>query len=226
MKSYPTPVPPRALLENASTLIVRPDLLRSTLVADVETDDLGRGLAALEAASRALQEAIGAALPGSQVILRGLDLRHETSKVKSRSGAAEVRPSITGVIEVPLAAALDYWARARLVARLWATTEAAVAQGLRSKPRIRAAFGAPSAVVREPEAFRGELIERWLERIQEIARRAAASGVCAGLSLRACDVPGAVEQRPRSLEEVSLELAIAGPPLEASDARSGIGDAG
>ncbi|MEZ4381471.1 MAG: hypothetical protein R3A79_08980 [Nannocystaceae bacterium] len=218
MKSYSTPVPPRAPLDGASSLIVRPDLLRSTLVAEVETEELGQAFAALEAASRALREAIGAALPGAEVILRGLNLRRDGGKLKSRGSGGDLRPSISGVVEVPLAPALDYWARARLVARLWATTEAAVAQGLRSKPRIHAAFGPPAAVVRDPEAFRAELIDRWLERIQELSRRAAASGVCAGLSLRACDVPGAVKQHPRSLEEVSLELALAGPPLEAIDA--------
>ncbi len=188
-------------------MIVRPDLLRVTFVAEAESSRGEQGIAALEQAAVALRAAVAGVHPGAALVLRGFELRRQAS-LKSRSSSEDVRPTISGSLEVPLADELDYWGRARLLARLWAVTEVAVAEGLRSKPKIRASFGAPVALLRAPEVHRQALLRRRLGRIRELSEEAAASGVCAGLRLRSCALPGPVEQRTRSLEEVELELEL------------------
>ena len=209
------PRPPHDTGSETTSLIVRPDLLRATFVAEADSGRVEPGIAALERASAALRAAVRGVHPQGALILRGFDLRRQ-AQLKSRSSAAELRPTITGALEVPLAPELDYWGRARLLAMLWTVSEAAVAEGLRSKPKIRASFGTPAALLRAPEVHRQALLRRRLDRVRELSEEAAASGVCGGLQLRSCALPGPVEQRTRSLEEVELELdLVIEGPLEA-----------
>ena len=215
------PRPPNDVASESTSLLLRPDLLRVTFIAEADCARGEQGVAALERAAATLRAALTGVHPEGVVRLRGFDLRRQAS-LKSRSSAEEVRPTISAALEVPLSAELDYWGRARLMVRLWAVCEAAVAEGLRSKPKIRASFGAPVALLREPEAHRRALLRRRLDRIRELSDEAAASGVCGGLKLRSCALPGPVEQRSRSLEEVELvlDLAIEGP-LVALDPSAG-----
>jgi len=216
MKAH-APRPPDDFGSETTSLIVRPDLLRVTFVAEAESGRGEQGIAGLERAAAALRAAVTGVHSEGSLVLRGFELRRQAS-LKSRSCAEDIRPTISGALEVPLALELDYWGRARLVARLWAVTEVAVAEGLRSKPKIRASFGAPVALLRAPEVHRQALLRRRLGRIRELSEEAAASGLCAGLRLRSCALPGPVEQRTRSLEEVELELdLVIEGPLEAID---------
>ncbi|MCB9702637.1 MAG: hypothetical protein H6711_12135 [Myxococcales bacterium] len=211
LKSAPVPRLPRDRLASGVSLIVRPDLLRSTLVARVEGVEIAEAVALLEGASVALAEALGRALPGARLRPLGFDLAAE-GKSKSREVDPHVA-SLTGVIEIPLATELGFWDRARTVAALATITQAAVARGRSLRPPVIAVFGAPQASLRDPERHRGALIERWLGRARELTALAEARGLSGGLRLAAMATPGAVQQRPISLEEVELELDI-DPPLE------------
>ncbi len=189
------------------SLVVRPDLVRVAFSAKVEELDSGKAVTVLEAAFSALTRELGAALPGAVIVMRGLEWQAD-GKSKSRG---EGIPHASGQIEVPLTDAQDYWARARVLATLNALTLAAAAAGHARKPALEVHFGAPLVMLRDPELHRAALIQRWLERVRQLADLAEASRVCGSLQLRECAAPGPVTQHPISLEEVELRLALDGP---------------
>lgn len=203
--------PARLVLRDAGpcSLVVRPDLVRIAFTAKVEELDSGKAVALFEAAFTALTRELTAALPGSAVVMRGLEW-HADGKVKSRGGGESV-PHATGHIEVPLGEAQGYWSRARVLATLNVLTQAAVTHGHARKPALEVGFGAPLLMVRDPELHRAALIQRWLERLRQLADLAAASRVCGSLQLRECAAPGPVTQHPISLEQIELRLALDGP---------------
>lgn len=214
MKSVSTQ-PPRALQElEAATMIVVPDLLRATFSASIDSASGRQGLAALERAGATLSSAVRATLPAATVQFQEFRLR-QVSKLKSR-GDDTLQPTITGLIDLPLAPELSFWGRARLVTALCAITESASAEAQRAKPRITVSFGQPTALVADPESHRRALISQWLERIRSFSAQASTSGICSALRLQSCSLPGAVSQHPRSVLEVALKLDISpSGPLEA-----------
>jgi hypothetical protein len=203
--------PARLVLRDAGpcAIVVRPDLVRVAFTARVEEPDSAKAVAALEAAFTALTRELGAALPGSAVVMRGLEWQQGGSS-KSRSAGDGV-PHASGHLEVPLSETQGYWARARVLAALNALTHAAVAHGNARKPAVEVHFGAPLLMLRDPEQHRAALIQRWLERVRQLADLAEASRVCSSLQLRECAAPGPVTQHPLSLEQIELRLALDGP---------------
>lgn len=204
--------PARLVVRDAGpcSLVVRPDLVRVAFSARIEEPDSGKAVAILEAAFTALTRELGAALPGSVVVMRGLEWQPE-ARLKSRGSGGDGVPFATGHLEVPLTDAQGYWARARVLAALNILTQAAVSHGHARKPALEVSFGAPLLLVRDAEAHRAALIQRWLERVRQLVELAEASRVCGSLQLRECAAPGPVTQHPISLEEIELRLALDGP---------------
>ncbi len=210
MKQTPAPSTVFEQLREASMTVV-PDVLRATFSASV--DDSGRsGLAALERAGSALSTAVTATLPAAKVVFEGFHLKQVASKLKSR-GDESVQPTILGHIDVPLALELSFWGRARLVTALHAITDAASAEAARAKPKIRVVFHQPVAIVADPDRLRKQLIQRWFEQVAQLHAQATSAGICQAVRLQSCSLPGPVQQRPRNLMEVTLELDLrpAGP---------------
>jgi hypothetical protein len=204
--------PARLVLRDAgpSAIVVRPDLVRVAFSARVEELDSAKAVTTLETAFTALTRELSAALPGSAVVMRGLEWQQGGSS-KSRSAGGDGVPHVSGQLEVPLSDAQGYWQRARVLATLNALTHAAVAHGNARKPAVEVHFGAPLVMLRDPELHRGALIQRWLERVRQLADLAEASRVCSSLQLRECAAPGPVTQHPISLEQIELRLALDGP---------------
>lgn len=210
MKSEP--LPPRLPLHEVgpSSLIVRPDVLRVSFAARVEDVEVGKAVAAFEAAFEALARGLTGALPGAAVHMRGLEHGRE-GKLKSRADDGVTLAS--GFVEVPLPAEHGFWPRARALAAVHDITRVAATQGLKLRPVVDASFGVPVALVRDPEQQRGALIERWFARARPLQAQAQASGLVGGSFVRECAAPGPVMQHPISLEEVELRLEIQGPLL-------------
>jgi hypothetical protein len=61
-------------------------------------------------------------------------------------------------------------------------------------------------IVKNPESYRAKLTEQWVQRAHAFA--AAAQAREAPLHLLDCAPPGDIIQKQRSLEEVSLSLAV------------------
>lgn len=204
--------PARLQLREAGpcALVLRPELVRIAFSARVDEADGTRAVAVLEAALTAFTRELTAALPGSLVVMRNLEWRSD-GKLKSRGSGDGALPVVSGHLEVPLTAAQDYWQRARVLAALDALTSAAYAHGRARKPPLDVQFSAPLPLLRDPEAHRGALIQRWLDRLRQLSELAEASRVSGPLQLRECAAPGPVTQHPISLEEVELRLALGGP---------------
>ena len=126
--------PARLVLRDAGpcAIVVRPDLVRVAFTARVEEPDSAKAVAALEAAFTALTRELGAALPGSAVVMRGLEWQQGGSS-KSRSAGDGV-PHASGHLEVPLSETQGYWARAR---RSAATATAIMPSGPNSANRVQ-----------------------------------------------------------------------------------------
>lgn len=194
-------------------MVVVPDVLRATFSAMVDDHSGRAGLAALERAGGSLTVAISSALPAAQVHFYGFRLQRQ-QKLKSRSDDA-LQPTVTGHIDIPLAAELSFWGRARLVTALCALTESAASEAARQKPKIHVRFAVPVALVANPEARRLELMDRWFLRINEISACAQKRRAGQAIRLQSCSFPGPVQQRSRSLMEVELRLDLeASGPLE------------
>ncbi len=211
IKTSDTPVPRLQLrAEGPASLILRPDHLRVEISVQVLEQEVTRAVALVESAVDAATRELTGALPGTRVLLAGLDLRRNLDK-SSRAGHEIAAVVCSGHIHVPLAAEASYWPRARAVATLHAILAAAAAAGAKLKHPIQLGFGPALALVDDPEQHRVALIERWLARARELATRAQAQALCGALHLRECAVPGPVSQHPRSLDEVELRLALEAP---------------
>lgn len=211
IKTSDTPVPRLQLrAEGPASLILRPDHLRVEISVQVLEQEVTRAVALVESAVDAATRELTGALPGTRVLLSGLDLRRTLDK-SSRAGHEIAAVVCSGHIHVPLAAEASYWPRARAVATLHAILAAAAAAGAKLKHPVQLGFGPALALVDDPEQHRVALIERWLARARELATLAQAQALCGALHLRECAVPGPVSQHPRSLDEVELRLALEAP---------------
>ncbi len=201
-------VEPRPRLQIAAdapaTLVVAPDLLRIAVVAEIDGLEPAAALRALESALAAFAAAAAQELPGARLVLRALDFTSAAKSAKSRDEA----PRITGSLDVPLAADLDFWARARRVTAAHALCRQAVDAAQRQRPPVLAGFGPPAAIVADPERHRPALVERWLAHVGDLAAQARARGLAPALVLERFTAPGAITQRPLSLIEVELQLDL------------------
>lgn len=191
-------------------LIVRPDLVCVPFVLRLDGPDAKAALATLEKATQAIQERFGAATNGLSVTTMlgvNVSIMH-AGKAKSDEPPQFV-VTVDGSVEVPLAADANYWARARLLSSLVqasADPKPLVPKAPEEQPQLDSAFGAPEVKVKSPEAFRSELVKRWVERTRTFAK--AAESEKAPLNLANCDPPQAISQTPISIEQVGLSLPV------------------
>jgi hypothetical protein len=75
-----------------------------------------------------------------------------------------------------------------------------------AKKAILAQIAEPTALLKNPEAFRAELIRLWLEQVRTFSK--AAQSQAAPLEILQCEPPRKVNQQHISLEEVGLSLAL------------------
>jgi hypothetical protein len=180
-------------------LAVRPDLLVVAISARVDAGGAARSMQALRDAASDAASALSTLAPGVAIAARRLRLGAEADKSgKPTAGDA----TLDAVIEVPLAPAQDFWARAALAASVVEAVAALAADLGRRRPPVRVAFRSPVGRLRDPEALRGELSSRW----KAAARALAVEG--APLAQR-IELPTEIREVPVSLDEVRLTLVPA-----------------
>ncbi len=109
------------------------------------------------------------------------------------------------MVDVPVAEGLDFWQRNELHVKIVELTKRLAAEANVDRT-VAVSFRAPSAIATNPEAYRANLIRRWVRRAQEFA--AAAGSAQAPLALVDCEVPTTVEQYQVSVSEVELSLRL------------------
>lgn len=190
--------------------MVRPDLVCVPFVLRLDGPDAKAVLATLEKATQAVQERFAAATNGKATMtMLGVNVATmSTGKAKSDAPPKFV-VTIDGSVEVPLAADANYWARARLLSSLVQASsdpKPLIPPPPEEDPQLDAAFGGPEVKVKDPEAYRAELVKHWVERTRSFAK--AAESEKAPLNLMNCDPPQAINQTPISIEQVGLTLAV------------------
>ena len=200
-KYVPEPTPLRA------EFTVRPDVLRVYVTVSLETEEPDKALPSLqrtcEQFQRRVREATGADLT---LLPRGARFTRNTVRKLALPEDDGTFVAVESLLEVPLPAELDFWARgARLgaLSRLCHETERD-SHATKKLPRFN--FSTIEARVLQPEAHRAELLRRFVLRARELAD--AAGSPTAPLHVVDCAPPGPVEQTPISLEEVGLSLSI------------------
>lgn len=198
--------------DSRGDLIVRPDLVCVPFVLRLEGPDSKASLATLEKASQAIQERFAAATNGqAKTTMLGANVASYSASSGKVKGDAPPKFVVTvdGSVEVPMTADANYWTRARLLSSLVQVSNDAkplVPPPPEDQPQLDSAFGSPEVKVHNPEAFRGELVKRWVERTRAFAK--AAESEKAPLNLVNCEPPQAISQTPISIEEVGLSLAV------------------
>jgi hypothetical protein len=117
--------------------------------------------------------------------------------------------TVDGSVEVPLTADANYWTRARLLTSLVQASsdpKPLVPPAPEDQPQLESAFGAPEVKVRNPDAYRGELVKRWIERARAFAKLAESEKT--PLHLVNCEPPQAISQTHLSIEQVGLTLPV------------------
>jgi hypothetical protein len=185
-------------------LVAKPDVVAIALGALVEGQGAGRAVAILESACEVLVGGVAAVAPGVELTAGRLRLGSGGGGDKaSKHERADVQ--LDGVLYLPLAESLGFWQRAELVARVVETIGGAAQELGKRKPSVTLRWREPVARVRDIEAARALLSERY-----RAYARAMIDGVD-GASLRVDwdDVLAEVIQVPVSLDEVRLMLVPA-----------------
>lgn len=197
-------------------LVVRPDAVVIVFAVKETNADAQKAIASLQAftadIARRFQEATSGA---SSMKMCGASVQPVSKGKVKDSEVFEYAVIVDGSIEITLAPEQDYWARSRLIAAISLVTRAIAsppaplpaADGEKAPapaPAIR--FDEPQILVRDPEIHRAKLTERWVKRARDLA--AAAQDPAAPLHLVGCASPAEIEQRPISLEEIALTLAV------------------
>ena len=117
-----------------------------------------------------------------------------------------VAATADGTIDVLLDQTLDFWKRNALHVQVVELTKTVAANTASSDDTLAVRFRAPAPLVLDPEAFRPELVKRWVARARAFAD--VAQSPHAPLAVVDCDVPASVEQNPISVVEVQLSLHI------------------
>lgn len=189
-------------------LVVRPDHVQVRFQFTVEPELVDEGPAMLKEACDGLLRRVVAGT-GSDVRLKPRDVNFgpaSSRKLKLPEDEDRSAVSVEGVLELPLAPSLDFWARGTRVAALMRVCQELVRDSREQKNRPRARFGPPVPRVAQPEEHRAELLRRLGDRLTEFQSTLAPSQV--KLRPIECTPPGPVEQRPVSLEEVALSLGV------------------
>lgn len=193
-------------------LVVRPDHVQVRFQFSVEPELVDEGPALLKEACEGLLRRACAGT-GSDVRLKPRDVSFgpaTSKKLKLPEDEDRSAVSVDGVLELPLAPSLDFWARSTKVAALVRVCQELVRDAREQKSRPRARFGPPVPRVAQPEEHRAELLRRLGARLVEFQGTLAPAQV--PLRPTECIPPGPVEQRPVSLEEVALSLGITWHP--------------
>ncbi|HYH95710.1 hypothetical protein [Hyalangium sp.] len=188
-------------------LVVRPDLLRTTFQVQIvgtfaSQEALSRLQQECERLRRQLREATGAeaTLKPTGVLLAS----SPSKKLRIPEDDDDARTGVEGTLELPLPTSMDFWARSARMAALQRACHDLAADERKERGRPAFGFGSASALIAEPEHHRGELLRRFVSRVQEFSAAASAQG--APLRVVDCTAPGPVIQAPISLEAVSLSL--------------------
>jgi hypothetical protein len=197
-------------------LVVRPDAIVIVFAVKETNADAQKAIASLQAftadIARRFQEATSGA---SSMKMCGASVQPVSKGKVKDSEVTEYAVIVDGSIEIALAPEQDYWARSRLLAAITLVTRAITeppappSEGGAEKepppaPSVR--FDQPQILVKDPEIHRAKLTERWIKRARDLA--AAAQDPAAPLHLMDCAPPAPIEQRPISLEEIALTLAV------------------
>jgi hypothetical protein len=188
---------------SSADLVVRPDVILVDFTLTKTSDDPAAGLGAVQAYVEELKKRYqSAASASAEIHVRNLSVRPATEKPDSPLQTI----AVSGAIELPLAADWDYWKRARLLVSIVQLAKAVASEQKDARKAILATIGAPTALVKDPEAFRTELIVIWTYQVRSFSTRAESGA--APLEVQQCEPPSKVNQQPVSLEEVALVLPI------------------
>jgi hypothetical protein len=188
---------------STADLVVRPDVILVDFTLTKATEDPAAGLGAIQTYVEELRKRYqSAAAASAEIHVRNLSVRPATEKPES----ALQTIAVSGAIELPLAADWDYWKRARLLVSIIQVAKVVAGEQKDARKAILASIGNPTALVKDPEAYRTELIVRWTHHVRSFSSRAETAA--APLEVQQCDPPGRVNQQPVSLEEVALVLPI------------------
>jgi len=190
--------------------VVRPDLVCVPFVLRLDGPDAKTVLATLEKASQAVQERFATATNGqATTTMLGVNVSNASYGKAKSDAPQQFVVTIDGSVEVPLAADANYWTRARLLMSLVQASsdpKPLVPPPPEDQPQLDSAFGAPEVKVRNPDAYRPELVKRWVERTRAFAK--AAESEKAPLSVVNCEPPQAISQTQISIEQVGLTLPV------------------
>ena len=197
-------VPHRTRLTDPTRLSVRPDLYTLSFAVREQRDTSHAALdAARTSSDRVSAELLKALGPAATTKVKGFTL----TRVTQASKQLGILAVVDGTLEVRLAESQDFWVRSRLFTTIVETTQRiAEAAGSDQNPMRAISFEPPRAEVSDPEAYRPELVKRWVTRVREFT--SAAEAEAAPLVVRNCTPPGPVTQAQHSFDEVSLELSV------------------
>jgi hypothetical protein len=190
-------------------LVARPDMLVMDARIIKEDVDAGRALVQAQAMATDLVARLQQVTAGAATLIPcGTQVTPLGPRGKTVSPTEVFRIQIEGRVEVALAADADYWKRSALVVAL-AQLADGYARAREDKTKAGRDFtwiGKSHVIVKNPESYRAKLTELWVQRAHAFA--AAAQAREAPLHLLDCAPPGEIVQKQRSLEEVSLSLAV------------------
>jgi hypothetical protein len=188
-------------------LVVRPDTIMQGFALKETEPDPQKAVAAAQAAAADMTKRLQQATNGTATIkMCGITIS-PTTRAKDSGVENVFTVVVDGSIEVRLTPDLDYWARSRLLASLsQATKEIADATRAVKDGSRGSSFDQMRPLVKDAEAFRPKLTERWIQRARAFADAAQAQP--APLYLSDCAPPGQIEQKVISLEEIGLSLAV------------------
>lgn len=194
-------IPQREDTAAPTWLRVRPDTLRIRFVVRAVRQTANEALSATRDASATLSQVFKQEL-NATTTFRGL----AATELLDKERVLGIAVTADGFVELQLDKALDFWKRNELHVRTVELTKRLASNTAARDKTLAVRFQAPEAVVLNPEAFRSELIQRWVLRARTFAE--AAQSEHAPLSVVDCDVPQAVEQSSVSVDEVELSLQI------------------
>lgn len=203
--------------EQRGELVVRPDAITMVFAVKDTQSDPAKATASLEKFAASIlarfQEATGGA---ASMKMCGASV----SPVASGSSKADTGERVEyavladGSIEIKLAPEQDYWARSRLLGAITQAAREIVVPPKKEGDKEKSAeparpqvhFNEPQVIVKDVEAHRAKLVERWVKRTREFGD--AVQAAAAPLYMVDCAPPAPIEQRPISLEEVGLSLPV------------------
>lgn len=186
-------------------MVVRPDVMTITFDLRKTSDDPAAALDAVQAVATELARRFQTVSPDATVEMHNLTI--DSAAEAQKKETANLRSVVVeGSVELPLAAEMDYWKRARLLTQLVAVSKTVVDEQKDAKKAVLAHIGKPNALLRNPESFRADLIKSWIDHVRSFS--GAAQSAAAPLEILSCDPPAQVQQHTISLEEVGLSLHI------------------